>query len=216
MKKTIRLTESDLVRLVTKVIDEQNTKCPNKKATKQVIDSKLPIVQKRLDSFLNSDINKLIKNLDEEYQSLIKSEISKHKNKLLKINQNQLYSKFGIIPQYNPTSDATIIMNDLFKILMNKIDGNFFKRQLVKAYVNKDNVKEIKEEASDFLNSAFSVVYRAIHFPQLIGSNKIKELYPVCSNGESSVETKPILTFETDLLKKNMLNTINKKLNSYV
>lgn len=216
MKKTIRLTESDLVRLVTKVIDEQNTKCPNKKVTKQIVDSKLPVLQKKIDGFLNSDIDKLIKNLDEKYQSLIKSSVLKHKNLITKINQNQLYSKFGIIPKYNPTSDVTIILNDLFKLLIEKVEGNFFNKQLVKAYVNKDNIKEIKQETSDVLNSIFSVVHRGVNFPKKMVGREIESIYPDCPNGESSAITYETLPIETDLLKKNMLNTIYKKLNSYV
>jgi hypothetical protein len=184
--------------------------------TKQIVDSKLPVLQKKIDGFLNSDIDKLVKNLDEKYQSLIKSNVVKHKNLITKINQNKLYSKFGIIPKYNPTSDATIILNDLYKLLLQKVEGNFFNKQLGRAYVNKDNIKEIKQEVSDVIDSVFSVVYRSIHFPSRIVGNGIENLYPNCPNGESSVITYETLNPETDLLKKNMINTIHKKINSYV
>ena len=216
MKKVIRLTESDLTRIVKRVINEQNTKCPNKKVTKQIVDSKLPMLQKKINGFLSKDIDKLIKNFDEKYQSLIKSNVLKHKNLITKINQNQLYSKFGIIQKYNPTSDATIILNDLYKLLLEKVEGNFFNKQLVKLYVNKDNVKEVKQEISDVIDGMFSAVYRSIFFPSRIVGRGIESIYPDCPNGESSVITYETLNPETDLLKKNMINTIHKKINSYL
>jgi hypothetical protein len=220
MKKIVKLTEQDLIHIVRKIINEQNenVKCPPKvKVSKQLVDSKLNFIVKEVDYWINSEqTTKILNEIDSKYRNVVKKILVESKPAIIETNKKLLYSTYGIIPTYNQTSDVTNIVNTFYRGIVSEIEGNFITKNLMRAFINKDNIQSTKNIVSSVLDKIFFIIRRITYDPYKEASFEIKKNLPKCIDGSSSyVGGKPILA---DVKKElvNQKSNINKLLDTYV
>lgn len=220
MKKIVKLTEQDLIHIVRKIINEQNenVKCPPEvKVSKQLVDSKLNFIVKDVDYWINGEqTTKILNEIDSKYRNVVKKILVESKPAIIETNKKLLYSTYGIIPTYNQTSDVTNIVNTFYQAIVSEIEGNFITKNLMRAFINKDNIQSTKNIVSSVLDKIFFIIRRITYDPYKEASFEIKKKLPKCSNGSSSyVGGKYILAD----VKKELANQkiyINKLLDTYV
>ena len=90
---------------------------------------------------------------------------------IIKTNKELLYSTYGIIPPYNQTSDVTNIVNTFYQGIVSEIEGNFITKNLMRAFINKDNIQSAKNIVSSVLDKIFFIIRtRMDHFILLFQS----------------------------------------------
>jgi len=218
MKKIVKLSEQDLIRIVGKIINEQNVKCPPEvKVSKQLVDSKLNFIVKEVDYWINSEqTTKILNEIDSKYRNVVKKILVESKPAIIETNKKLLYSTYGIIPIYNQTSDVTNIVNTFYQGIVSEIEGNFITKNLMRAFINKDNIQSTKNIVSSVLDKIFFIIRRITYDPYKEANFEIKKNLPKCSDGSASyVGGKYILA---DVKKElvNQKNYINKLLDTYV
>lgn len=207
MKKILRLTESDLVHLVKKVLSEE---------TNGPIKIKLPEQQELLYKYCKSHllpsnfVNSIDQKINETYKTWVESYIKRvtkdfnnlpksfkflfsgFKDDLIKeiepmlkdVIKKIVLSKYKKIQTYNPNQDIKKIADVNF-IRVNKLANNFVLKNMGKALVNKKNVKDLKDSVSEFLGFYETLFSRT----EMVAASVIRQIKsefnetaPVCSN----------------------------------
>jgi hypothetical protein len=201
-------------------INENTSPCVKQKVSKQMVEQKSKEIDKYLEEQVKKSTDKHTKNLNSIYKKEIISLINEIKPLSKKISQNLLFAYFGVITTYNPLPDYKEIYNKVFNQIMSKLDGNILFKGAASLYINSSNVANVKKEVEDALDTIIVIIEKSIIFPFYKVKNNIKDSFPKCSDGESSVLKYPtnIKDVETqrDQLIKKMNTEINKKINSFV
>jgi hypothetical protein len=185
MKRVVRLTELDLVRLVNEVIKEQKTDCQPRKVTKVVIDSTLPNFKADLKSRvegMKSELTKNFSNTTSAKKKLIEffnSVVNENFTLLYNIGVKSNYARYGITGPYNQTADIQTLVNNITNKIISTLDSNFIYNNALKVYINKGNIKKVKEESSEVLRMAFSKL------------NNIMDKMGRCPNGDFNLIESP-------------------------
>jgi hypothetical protein len=204
--KKITITESDLVRLVKRVLEEQTKPipinlyqnpndvekyCKKIKVPKEFIDDEIPNLYKRLDEKINGEIYDKL-NSHPEFESMPGSaKLKKTINKIIltikpylqKITSNNLYSTFGY-GNYDSSADSKKILDIVYSELYNELEGDFKNRTLAKTFITKKNVKQVKNVFLFILNKFASSLEFAIKLPSIYSTfnvvGKFEKIRPRC------------------------------------
>lgn len=197
MKRVVRLTELDLVRLVNEVIKEQKTDCQPRKVTKVVIDSTLPNFKADLKSRvegMKSELTKNFSNTTSAKKKLIEffnSVVNENFTLLYNIGVKSNYARYGITGPYNQTTDIQTLVNNITNKIISTLDSNFIYNNALKVYINKGNIKKVKEESSEVLRMAFSKLNRLILISDRGLRNNIMDKMGRCPNGDFNLIKSP-------------------------
>jgi hypothetical protein len=220
MKNIIKLTESELVKIVEKIIKEDDMiKCPPKvKVSKQLIDSKLNIISKEVDDWINSSkVSKMLDEMDSKYKDIVKKILIDSKPIIIEINKKLAYANYGVIPHYNQTQDVTNLVNTFYKGIISEIEGNFITKNLMKVYITKSNIQSVKNSVSSILDNIFIIIRRITYDPFHYGiKSDINKTIKKCSDGTPSYIGGTYELADVKQLLVNQKNSINKLLDTYV
>ena len=224
MKKIVKLTETDLKNIISKIIDEQKSSCTPKQVTKDIVDSVLPSFKNELKSRFSDLKNYLSKkyvnsdSLSKEISSIVSSEIGNSFNLIYLIGVKSAYASFNIGGQYNQTNDVKKLVDNIFNKLVSVIDSSFTKRQMLKYYVDKDNIDDIKKQTAKVLLEIFRELNRMLLKSEYGLTSMIQEKMGKCSNGDYRAKLNPKGTVEYRVLSyyETKLDSIYKLLDQYV
>jgi hypothetical protein len=224
MKRIVRLTESDLVRLVNEVIKEQKTDCQPRKVTKVMIDSVLPTFKTDLKSRIEgmkSDLTKNFSNATSAKKKLIEffnSVVNENFTLLYNIGVKSNYARYGISGVYNQTSDIQTLVNNITNKIISTLDSNFIYNNALKVYINKGNIKKVKEESSEVLRMAFSKLNRLILVSDRGLRSNIMDKMGRCPNGDFNLIESPdgLKLYYVSSYYETKESELFNKLNEYV
>jgi hypothetical protein len=197
MKRIVRLTESDLIRVVNKVIKEQKTDCQPRKVTKAVIDSVLPTFKVDLKPRVEGMKNELTKNFSNDTSAKKKlieffnSVVNENFTLLYNIGVKSNYARYGVTGPYNQTSDIQTLVNNITNKIISTLESNFIYDNALKVYINKGNIKKVKEESSEVLRMAFSKLNRLIFASDKGLRSDIMDKMGRCPNGDFNLIENP-------------------------
>lgn len=214
----IILTESQYNKLT-----EQQSSCPPRIVTKPVIDSVLPQYKSELTSRINGLKSLTIKKLgksstDRKVIDIFNSTVSENFNLVYGIGLKTSYANYNLSGPYNQTRDIQMLVNNIINKIISTIDDNFLYRQALKAYINKDNIKQIRGVFSDILKVSFRELNRILLSAEFVLQNMIEEKMGKCPNGEYNVPYNKRATTEYRIMEyyNTKLLDLYKKLNEFV
>ena len=197
MKRIVRLTESDLIRVVNKVIKEQKTDCQPRKVTKAVIDSVLPTFKVDLKSRVEGMKNELTKNFSNDTSAKKKlieffnSVVNENFTLLYNIGVKSNYAIYGVSGPYNQTADIQTLVNNITNKIISTLESNFIYDNTLKVYSNKGNINKVKKESAEVLRMAFSKLNRLIFASDRGLRNDIRDKMGRCPNGDYNLILNP-------------------------
>lgn len=215
----IILTESQIGRII-----EQSNGCPPRRPTKPVVDSILPAFKNELLNSIKTLQGSLAKKItsggatDKKLVSLFNEAVSENFNLLYGIGVKSAYANYGLSGPYNQTADVQALVNNLIDKVISTIDSNFVYRQALKAYINKNNIRQIKEGFSDVLLMSFRELNKLLLRSEYGLTNMVEEKMGKCPNGEYNVPYNKNATTEYRVITyfPTKITGLNKKLDTFV
>jgi hypothetical protein len=186
MRKVIRLTESELIGLVKRVINEEEKNCPqNKRVTKNMIDSFLSKHKMELKSYIENNRRERAESLSIEAKKFLDIAydcLMENFNLLYNIGLKSSYARFGFIPPYDQTSDVQKLVDNIVNKLLSTIESNFVYDNFLELYINKDNINRIAKLVEQAIDLFFDEISKFVNFSEhnLFWKimNKMRELFP--------------------------------------
>jgi hypothetical protein len=203
MGRVIKLKESDLTTIIKRVIDEQ-TSCPPRIVTKQMIDSFLPEHRIALREKIELEKNELLERLSAESEKKMvdvafASLINETFNLVYSIGVKTNYARFNFSPHYDQTSDTKKVIDNITAKLISKLESSYIFNTALKVFITKDNLNDVKKVLSRVLTMIVDRVAILVHFSDEELFKKIidkvggfSESYPYC----------PITTFRPSNLTR--------------
>lgn len=220
MKKIVKLSEQDLIKIVKKIINEDDAvKCPPKvRVTKQLIDSKLSTITNEVNDWINGEtLKKILNEMDSKYRKIVKNMLDKSIPTIIEINKKLAYANYGVTGQYNQTPDVINLVNNFYREIISEIEGNFITKNLMSAYINKNNIQSIKNMINQVLDKFFFVIRRITFDPFKYGLRfEIDKTLPKCSDGSKSYYSGDYVLADVKQLLVSQKNSISKLLDKYV
>jgi hypothetical protein len=219
MKKTIRLNETELTKLIKKIVKEQTIQsCPEVKVTKPIVDKHIPLLKSDVKFYID-DLDRELRDVDDKYINIIKDEVNKQSALIEKINLNTMYALYGIIPTYDRKNDVMMLLNSLYNVLINKIEGNFLYKNILRATIDKSNINSTKNELKSVLDGIYRVVNKATYQPGKSVRFKIRDSFPnKCKQGQPNIKIYDTAVIDTDTkqIRQQQLTKLYQVLDSYV
>jgi len=219
MKKTIRLTESDLIRLVKRVINEGGEQKVLGCHEMDKLESycKLSLTSKDADNIVLQNTPKAIvglqQKLDEfiaeliamggEDAKIVSKKFSKSitnlkpsiTNSITKYYKQSVYASCNLSTPINLTLILTPIIKMIYDEFVKLWESSFIERNAAKLFVGKDNIKSIKKNARDIWKE---IVLQFAWFLEFFyidwGYYKVKELVEIKNNTATEKCTAVIFT----------------------
>jgi hypothetical protein len=209
------ITESQYDRLM-----EQSSVCKKNQVAKAVVDSKLKMLSSKVDEISSSVVNRFTKGLDKKYVDMTRALIGKLKTEITSINTKKINANFGLSPKYDSSNDLKLLLDKAYSELESTFDKNFVYKVAASTYVTKSNVGEVKKIMGEIVDKILTGVYQMTLFPNRLLLNDIRDSYPKCSDGGSSVLTFPEnIVSNSDNVSKifhGIRNRVNQKIDSLV
>jgi hypothetical protein len=199
---------------------EQSSVCKKNQVAKAVVDSKLKMLSSKVDEISSSVINRFTRGLDKKYVDITRVLIGKFKPEITSINTKKINANFGLSPKYDSSNDLKLLLDKAYSELESTFDKNFVYKVAASTYVTKSNVGEVKKIMGEIVDKILTGVYQMTLFPNRLLLNDIRDSYPKCSDGGSSVLTFPenIVNNSDNVSKifQGIRNRVNQKIDSLV
>lgn len=215
----ILVTESQYNRVV---LTEQGTDCPKRKVTKSVIDSVLPSFKIDLKSRIEKMKSGLLEDVSTDKAShkklveFFNSVLDENFNLLYNIGVRSNYARFGVTGPYDQTTDVKTLVNNITNKMISTLESNFIYNNLLKVYITKGNINQVKKQLSDVLEMSFRKLNRLIIYSDRGMTFDIQNKMGRCKNGDYNLIMNPdgikpyYVSDYYDTKKSELFNRLNK------
>lgn len=189
MKKIIRLTETDLTRIVKRVIKEQSSPvrigcrdydkigqlCSTLVFPKDEADKLISKFKPNADKEASERINALVQSLTsmggeegkriaQKFSEAISSTKGQIQKILTKYYSQAMYASCGLGPKLNEDAIMLKICGVIYSQFITSWNDSFFMRNVASLAINKNNIKEVQSEGKDILSSVIDDIESCVYW----------------------------------------------------